>query len=93
MITIVSRVQKGKLEILNQIRGSHPSFGKVGVIGGIVRKGESLEVAATRKLKVESGLTAQFKLLGIERRMMYKGDRCFLMLFSPSHTQTLIKVT
>lgn len=77
VITIVSRAQNGKLEILNQIRKSHPSFGKIGVMGGIVRKGEPLEVAAERKLKAETGLEANFRIVGIERRMMYQDERLF----------------
>ncbi len=77
VITIVSRTQNGKIEILNQIRKSHPSFGKIGVMGGIVRKGESLEAAAKRKLKAETGLEADFRIVGIERRMMYRGNQLF----------------
>jgi predicted transcriptional regulator len=34
VITIVSRVEKGETQILNQIRRSHPSYGSVGVMGG-----------------------------------------------------------
>ena len=41
----------------------------------MVRKGESIEDAATRKLKVETGLEATFKLVGTQRRFMYvKGE-------------------
>jgi ADP-ribose pyrophosphatase YjhB (NUDIX family) len=77
VITILSRVQNGKLEILNQVRNSHPSFGKIGVMGGIVRKGEPLEVAAKRKLKAETGLDADFHIMGIERRMLYQDEQLF----------------
>src|ERR1019366_1397567 len=42
---------------------------------GVVRKGESIEDAATRKLKVETGLEATFKIVGTQRRIMYvKGE-------------------
>src|ERR1700722_12123688 len=58
VITLVSRIQDGKLEILNQVRTSHPSFGKIGAMGGIVRKGESLEAGPKRNLKRETGLDA-----------------------------------
>lgn len=75
VLTVVSRLNKGKIEILNQHRKSNPSYGKVGVMGGVVRKGESFEDAAARKLKVETGLEATFKLVGIQRRTMYvKGE-------------------
>lgn len=77
VITIVSRIRGKKLEILNQIRKSHPSFGKIGIMGGIVRKGELLEAAAKRKLKVETGLVADFRIVGIERRMMYLEGKLF----------------
>ena len=77
VITLVSRVRDGKIEILNQVRKSHPSFGKIGAMGGIVRKGESLEDAASRKLAAETGLVARFKVVGIERRMMYVANELF----------------
>lgn len=77
IITIVSRVVNGKIEILNQIRKSNPSYGKVGVMGGVVRKGELIETAATRKLQQETGLIADFKLIGSERRIMYKSGELF----------------
>ena len=75
VLTVVSRIHNKKIQILNQIRKSNPSYGKVGVMGGVVRKGESIEDAATRKLKIETGLEAVFKLVGMERRTMYvKGE-------------------
>lgn len=83
VITIVSRIVNGKIEILNQIRKSNPSFGKVGVMGGVVLKGEFIEPAATRKLKQETGLDAEFKLIGMERRIMYKGGELFSDLMFP----------
>jgi hypothetical protein len=83
VITIVSRVVEGKIEILNQIRKSNPSYGKVGVMGGVVLKGELIEPAATRKLKAETGLDAEFKLVGCERRIMYKGGELFSDLMFP----------
>lgn len=83
VITIVSRVQNNKIEILNQVRMSNPSYGKVGVMGGIVHKGESIEGAATRKLFEETGLLAKFKILGIERRLMYVKDTLFSDVLFP----------
>lgn len=75
VLTVVSRNHGKKVQILNQVRRSNPSYGKVGVMGGVVRKGESIEDAAARKLKVETGLEASFKLVGIQRRTMYvKGE-------------------
>ena len=84
VITIVSRISAtGAIEILNQIRKSNPSYGKVGVMGGVVLKGEFIEPAATRKLKQETGLDATFRLVGCERRIMYKSGELFSDLMFP----------
>lgn len=83
VITIVSRVNNGKIEILSQLRKSNPSYGKVGVMGGVVLKGEFIEPAATRKLKQETGLDAKFKLIGCERRVMYKKGELFSDVMFP----------
>lgn len=98
VLTVVSRISKGKLQILNQLRTSNPSYGKIGVPGGVVRKGESILDAATRKLKVETGLDARFRLIGIQRRMMYvKGelfsDVVFPIAYSDSASGELLKET
>ena len=83
VITIVSRIVNGTVEILNQERKSNPSYGKVGVMGGVVLKGELIGPAATRKLKEETGLDAQFRLVGCERRIMYKAGELFSDLLFP----------
>lgn len=83
VITIASRVRDGKIEILNQVRKSNPSYGKVGVMGGIVRKGEPILAAAKRKFKIETGLDADFRLLGIERRFLYKDGELFSDVYFP----------
>ncbi len=77
VITIVSRLHNGKLEILAQRRNSQPSFGLVDVMGGTIVKGEDMLSGACRKLQSETGLQADFKLLGIERRRLYKNDELF----------------
>lgn len=82
-ITIVSRVRAGKIEILNQVRNSHPSFGKVGVMGGIIWKGEPLAVGASRKLREETGLEADFRLVCMERRIMYVDNELFSDVLFP----------
>ncbi|MSR71120.1 MAG: NUDIX domain-containing protein [Candidatus Taylorbacteria bacterium] len=83
VITIVMRINKKKIEILNQLRKSNPSYGKVGVPGGMVRKGEKVEDAATRKLKVETGLKANFKIVGFERRLLYLKEELFSDMLFP----------
>lgn len=95
VITIVSRVNQGKIEILNQIRKSNPSYGKVGVMGGVVLKGELIEEAASRKLKQETGLDAILKLVGCERRILYKNgeifsDVMFPITFTSEYTGELV---
>lgn len=75
VLTVLSRIHNKKIQILNQVRKSNPSYGKIGIMGGVVRKGESVEDAATRKLKIETGLEATFKIIGTQRRIMYiKGE-------------------
>ena len=83
VITIVSRINNGKIEILNQIRNSNPSYGKIGVMGGAVLKGESVAKAAKRKLRLETGLEADFKIIGMERRLMYVKDELFSDILFP----------
>jgi hypothetical protein len=83
VITIVSRIVDGQLEILSQIRKSNPSYGKVGVMGGVVLKGELIEPAAARKLKQETGLDAKFTLIGCERRIMYTSNELFSDVMFP----------
>jgi len=83
VLTVVSRVHEKKIQILNQIRHSNPSFGKVGVMGGVVRKGESIEDAARRKLKAETGLEANFKVIGMQRRVMYVNNELFSDVLFP----------
>lgn len=89
VITIVSRVVNGQMEILNQIRKSNPSYGKVGVMGGVVLKGELIEEAASRKLMQETGLSATLKLVGCERRILYKSGEIFSdVMFPITYTDT-----
>ncbi len=83
VITVVSRITDGKIEILNQLRKSNPSYGKVGVMGGVVFKGEQVAEAATRKLKQETGLDARFRIVGCERRIMYKSGELFSDVLFP----------
>lgn len=83
VITIVSRVDNGRLEVLNQRRNSQPSYGIVDVPGGTIMKGEDLLEGARRKLKDETGLEANFRLLGFERRRLYKEGKLFSDVIFP----------
>ena len=94
VITIDSRVQDGQLQILNQERQAQPSYGKIGVMGGTILKGEALLDGAKRKLENETGLVANFVLLGHERRMRYQdaellSDVLFPICYSDQSEGTL----
>jgi 8-oxo-dGTP pyrophosphatase MutT (NUDIX family) len=83
VITIVSRLGNTGVEILNQVRTSHPSYGKIGAPGGVVCKEEGIEAAARRKLAEETGLTATFRHVGMERRMLYHDGDLFSDVLFP----------
>lgn len=83
VITIVSRITNGTIEILTQRRNSQPSHGLVDVMGGTIVKGEDLLDGACRKLENETGLRATFRLLGIERRRLYKSGELFSDVIFP----------
>jgi 8-oxo-dGTP pyrophosphatase MutT (NUDIX family) len=61
----------GDVEYLIQERLKQPFFGYFGTIGGKVRWGETLFEAAQRELEEETGLTGEFKLVGIQHKMDY----------------------
>lgn len=82
-VMILSRKEKGKIQILNQLRKSHPSYGKKGVPGGVIYKGESIEDAASRKFKIETGLDATFKIVGMLRRYLFVDNELFSDVFFP----------
>jgi len=83
VITIISRKVDGKIQILNQRRKSHPSYGIVGVMGGVVQKAELIVDAAKRKCKVETGLIGVFRYIGTQRRIMYKDNEFFSDVYFP----------
>ncbi len=84
VITIVSRsLENGAIEILTQRRNAQPSHGLVDVMGGTIIKGEDVLEGANRKLNDETGLNAHFKLLGIERRRLYKQGVLFSDVLFP----------
>lgn len=83
VITIVSRTTEHGIEILTQRRTSQPSYGMVDVMGGTILKGEATAKGANRKLEQETGLTADFRVVGIERRLLYKKDELFSDIIFP----------
>lgn len=95
VITILIRENNSHIEVLNQVRKSNPSYGKIGVMGGVVLKGERIEDAAHRKLYQETGLKADFTLVGCERRIMYRSgtlfsDVLFPITYATQHNGNLI---
>jgi 8-oxo-dGTP pyrophosphatase MutT (NUDIX family) len=98
VITIVSRTHSGNLQVLVQERMSQPSYGIIGVMGGTILKGESMEEGARRKLNQETGLTAEFEIAGIERRQLYKNgdlfsDVLFPICYATQHSGDLQEMT
>lgn len=83
VITVVYRQTDDGIEILTQRRTANPSYGKVGVMGGTIRKNEPLLDGAARKLREETGLQANFQLAGFERRSMHQDDRLFSDVMFP----------
>lgn len=65
--------KSGELEVLLSKRLKHPNYGIVVGIGGKVKFGETFEEAAHRELMEETGLTGDFSLSGIIRKMGYQG--------------------
>lgn len=83
VILIVARTTPTGIEILNQHRTAQPSYGKIGVPGGTIVKGEPLLEGATRKLREETGLSATFRHICQERRMQYHEDELFSDILFP----------
>lgn len=69
VLPYVVRTYKGRRQILLQRRLRHPYFGDIGTVSGKVHIDEKVEEAARRKLGEETGLEADFKLLGVVRKI------------------------
>lgn len=65
----VIKSENGKRYILGQKRLRHPYYGDISTISGKVKKGELVVDAAGRKLKEETGLEADFRVLGLFRKI------------------------
>jgi 8-oxo-dGTP pyrophosphatase MutT (NUDIX family) len=57
--------------VLYQERIRQPFAGQKGLVGGGIMRGEPAVAAAKRRLQEEAGLTAEFTLLGLMRKMRF----------------------
>ncbi len=65
------RTKNGEKEYLLQQRLKQPYYGYWGFISGKVRWGESIYETAKREFKEETGLEADFKLVGVKHKSDY----------------------
>lgn len=83
--------------VLLQKKLKHPYFGDVFGIAGKVHQGETIELAASRKLFEESGLICKFKTIGTVRRIRRNTssdilqDAFFYVCFGKNPTGKLVK--
>ena len=76
VILYVVREKDGIKELLMQKRRRNPYKGEITTVSGKINPGEVAEEAAKRKLKEETGLNANFKVIGLIRKIRRnkKGD-------------------
>ncbi len=77
-ISVLLVVENRDGKLLAQQRLKQPYYGFWGRQSGKVRWGETLEAAALRELKEESGLTADFSFAGVYHQMDFEKNGDFL---------------
>lgn len=82
-LLIVADKRESGVLILNQRRTSWPSYGIVGVPGGTIVKGEPLLDGAKRKLREETGVSADFEYVCTARRVLSKSGTLFSDVIFP----------
>ncbi len=98
VVLVVERSKNDRREFLAQQRLKQPYYGFWGRLGGKVRWGESFEEAATRELKEETDLDADFVFKMIFRKRDYRKsngdlleDKVFVIMYTNNATGTLMK--
>lgn len=98
VILVVAREKNGNSEYLVQERLKHPYFGFWGFASGKVRWGETILTTATRELKEETGLSAEFEHRGIyHERVIHEvsgeiiEDKIFHMMYTDNAEGNLQK--
>lgn len=74
VLTLCIKKTKRGIKILQQVRHIQPNYGKKEVMGGLIRRKETVLDAAERKLKEETGLTGNFTFVGCARRIIINVD-------------------
>lgn len=89
VVLVVERNNNGRREFLAQQRLKQPYYGFWGRLGGKLRWGESFEEAATRELKEETNLDAEFVFKMIFRKRDYRKsnhtlleDKVFVIMYT-----------
>ncbi|HUD11523.1 MAG TPA: NUDIX domain-containing protein [Candidatus Saccharimonadia bacterium] len=70
-LCLLTRGRGAGMQLLYQHRGRQPFAGQRGIIGGGIKRGEPVTQTARRRLREEAGLTADFKLLGLMRKIHF----------------------
>lgn len=70
VLDIVCDISGDKILVLNQERKREPFYGKKGILGGPIKKGEFVLDAAKRNLELETGLIGDFRILGSVRSLI-----------------------
>lgn len=77
VLILVYKTSTKGIEILSQVRKRQAFYNRRGIMGGTIRKGEPVLRAAKRKLKEETGLEANFSLLGVVRKVDINENEIF----------------
>ena len=79
VLTVVLRREKERLQVLMQRRKKHPFFNTIAIMGGVIHKGELLTEAASARLQMKTGLTADFRLSGLWRNINYDASGVLIL--------------